>query len=729
MAERDLEVLYREAQAALKAKDYARASELLKQILLENQDYKDVSRLLAQVVDLRRRRWYNHPILWSTVAAAVVLVLGFAVAPRVREIYASQIPASTPDPTGTSAPTDAPNPTETPAPTPTSIPLAWKRVSLGQDFQRDIVRAIAVNPKDPDVIYAGLANAGVYKSIDGGLSWQPSHRGLDSTEIYSLVIDPTNPNRLYAGTNAGTYQTTDGGLLWKKVGPQALQLWMDPDNPSHVIGGWWDTIFETRDAGKTWTDLLNSECPQNPGPFAVDPSDNKRILLSERDGGDCTAGLYESLDGGRTFQFLAFEDAANISALVISSESDGTKTIYAMTGFNRLSISRDNGATWSTTSLNCTSFTIGPENPAIAYCSGWPTGIYRTRDSGKNWDVLNQSLVSIGAIHADQYANKTRLLAGGYGIVQSLDNGASWSELSNGIGTLPTSLAVDPTKTGAFYLGVNGLNNVFLCWLFHSGDGGRTWQELLRAEGSWCGPTIGAESDLYIIDHYWLIRSVDGGNTWRGTPNQPPWTYSNLIAANPFVPGLIYAGTWNEPPYLFYSSNYGGTWQPVSGINSQIWNPRLFFAPGGQRVYAVNGGENLYRSNDSGINWNSCPSPSGPGLSDSGLVIDPRDQERLLLATAGDGVYYSSNGCATWDRANDGLGNLFVNTLALDPNHPDTVYAGTDGGAYVSFDFGQTWHQINDGLLGATVVYSIVVDKDSNVYAATPYGIFKLESK
>jgi hypothetical protein len=75
------------------------------------------------------------------------------------------------------------------------------------------------------------------------------------------------------------------------------------------------------------------------------------------------------------------------------------------------------------------------------------------------------------------------------------------------------------------------------------------------------------------------------------------------------------------------------------------------------------------------------------------------------------------------------LGSLFVNTLARDPKNVNTIYAGTDGGAYVSFNGGQSWGQINDGLLGATVVYSIVVDPQSNVYAATPYGIFKLEKK
>ena len=79
--------------------------------------------------------------------------------------------------------------------------------------------------------------------------------------------------------------------------------------------------------------------------------------------------------------------------------------------------------------------------------------------------------------------------------------------------------------------------------------------------------------------------------------------------------------------------------------------------------------------------------------------------------------------------SNDGLSNLFVNTLAIDPNDANKIYAGTDGGAYISYDSGATWGQVNDGLLGATVVYSIAVDKDGNVYAATPYGVFKLENK
>ena len=90
----------------------------------------------------------------------------------------------------------------------------------------------------------------------------------------------------------------------------------------------------------------------------------------------------------------------------------------------------------------------------------------------------------------------------------------------------------------------------------------------------------------------------------------------------------------------------------------------------------------------------------------------------------------SQDGCKSWKTSNTGLGGLFVNTVAMDLNNPDRVYAGTDGGAYVSFDGGKSWNPINAGLLDPLVVHSIVVDpKDSSVYASTPYGIFKLEAK
>lgn len=234
MAEQsELESLYNAAKSALKARDFDHAAELLKQILREDHEYRDVSRLLAETVKLRRRRWYNHPLVWSAIGLAAVVALGFFVAPRLQGLYAAEEISPTASPTLTILPTITEIPTEAPAPSPTPIPLAWKRVSLGQEFPRDTVTAFAIDPKDKDVLYASTENAGVYKSIDGGLSWRPVLHGLTDIHVESLLVDGQDTQNVYAGTPSGTFKTEDGGENWARIG-EGTHVLIDPENNAHL---------------------------------------------------------------------------------------------------------------------------------------------------------------------------------------------------------------------------------------------------------------------------------------------------------------------------------------------------------------------------------------------------------------------------------------------------------------------------------------------------------------
>ena len=166
----DLDTLYEEAKSAVAARDYERASSILQQIVVADETYKDAARLLSTVVSRQRRRWYSHPALWVGVGTIALIAAGIALAPHLPVLLP---PTSTPPstPTTGATPTRTPRPTRTSSPTPTPIPLRWSRLSMGEFLSRDVVTAVVIDPTDPDIWYVGTENAGIYKTLDGGVSW------------------------------------------------------------------------------------------------------------------------------------------------------------------------------------------------------------------------------------------------------------------------------------------------------------------------------------------------------------------------------------------------------------------------------------------------------------------------------------------------------------------------------------------------------------------------------
>ncbi len=314
----DLESLYREAQSALKGRDYVRAGELLRQILRIDENYKDTSRLLAQMVKLRRRRWYSHPLLWGGLGLAALIAFGVWLAPSVRDFYASQIPTPIATSTNTPRPTNTPGPTATPTITPTPVPLAWKRLSMGQEFQRDRITVIVIDPKDADVVYAGTDNAGIYKSIDGGVSWKPVHNGLGRASIYTLVIDPLDPSNLYAGViQGGVYKTTDGGEHWAVANEGFLRLdgrgivVIDPSHPNQLLYTEGPMIYASSNGAESWTLVKNENtCPDEIAAIALHPRNGATVYATNNHNswGRCPlSGVYRSEDGGYTWTPPKFE--------------------------------------------------------------------------------------------------------------------------------------------------------------------------------------------------------------------------------------------------------------------------------------------------------------------------------------------------------------------------------------------------------------------------------------
>ena len=408
------------------------------------------------------------------------------------------------------------------------------------------------------------------------------------------------------------------------------------------------------------------------------------------------------------------------------TESDG----------ERLFVSSDGGRSWNRSNLNnsCTELALHPEDELVAYCTTSSDDLLlKTSDGGQTWqELIKPKTGAVGEI-IFRTPDYNTLLLGGQGLFISTDEGFSWVEYSDGLGNSRIELAFDPFEPSTIYAeDVSAVSRGLR--LLRSSDGGHSWAQLIEE-----GTHLAFDADqktLYRLGNWHeeggILISPDRGETW--TRVDGPTTSLRGLAAHPVKEGALYVYAHNQPPFLYISSDGGITWQGANGIRDMRYPDLYFDHDQGRIVYAVAvGGGKIDRSDDDGRNWTACAEPDITHYSNSKtrFAVNPQDRDRLYLATWGGGVFISQDGCQSWRSSNEGLGSLYVNTIAIDPTNPDTIYAGTDSGAYISFNGGETWGEVNEGLLGALVIYSIAVDpgEPSNVYAATPYGIFKLEGQ
>jgi photosystem II stability/assembly factor-like uncharacterized protein len=642
---------------------------------------------------------------------------------------------------GSSTPAGIGSPTPSIVSSPTPIPLVWTRLSSGQAFARDTITAIVIDPEDPEVLYVGTENAGIYKSIDGGVSWTPANRGLGRASIDTLAIDTLESRVLYTGTlTAGIYKTTDSGETWQEVN-NGIELpgwdWtsilrIDPEDDQHLYYTNGLDIYESQDGAGSWIEGERHSSGFALTSLVLHPSVERTLYATSYTGDNWeydhkvwstkNRGLTWTLMGLRTDKWIHFgslhidDQEGNFLFVSLWDEDEG----------NSEYVSSDGGYTWDRSILNdsCYAFAFSPEEATVAYCVTYGR-LLKTTDGGQSWhEVTTHEWEEETQTMLFSPHTPGTLFVGGKGLYLSTDEGSSWLARNNGLGAGFQELRVDPTNNSILYVEMaDG-------WLYQSSDAGRSWK-LIEDEGRGLAIDV-TNGTLYRAAGENLIRSQDKGETWVRHGGSPKG-FMEDVEINPVQPDVMYsAGPCGVGERCtFISSDGGNSWQsafiPVRGSENGIVIDRTT----GQRVYVIDW-VSVYRSFDGGETWKFCGEP-GYQIAHYGsrMAVNPQDSDRLFLATRGDGVLMSPNGCRGWQRSNQGLGNLFVNTVAIDPIDPDTIYAGTDGGAYVSFDGGDSWAGINDGLMGGMVVYSIVVDPvdPTNVYAATPLGIFKLEGK
>jgi photosystem II stability/assembly factor-like uncharacterized protein len=360
---------------------------------------------------------------------------------------------------------------------------------------------LAADPQNPGTLYAAAlpqtASAGMFKSTDGGESWNPlSSSGLVATTASSLVVDPATSGTLYARLGGDVSKTVDGGAHWKKVysamptedgrstypaslvavGPAAPNtVYIGIDGNGDGGGG----VFKSDDGGINWTRF---PLPRHGGVrgLAIDSHDSGIIYVWVPLNGP-GSGVFKSSNGAASWSELnSLAPFRGISNLWIDPQNPAT--LYARTNYGPmppLVKTTDGGLSWSVVtptivtfsgedyqapSIVVNSLAIDPQNSNIVYAIT-NQGVFKSMDSAATWSAVDFDLprdsagnVSISSlVIAPQNSNLLYATATNKGVFKTTDGGASWTAVNSGLKTLSVPLLViDPQNTSTAYAGTNG---------------------------------------------------------------------------------------------------------------------------------------------------------------------------------------------------------------------------------------------------------------------------------
>ena len=583
---------------------------------------------------------------------------------------------------------------------------SWTKVGL--DDSRHIPR-IRVHPRNPDLVYAAVLGhlfgpsqqRGVYRSKDGGKSWERVLFANENAGAIDLILDPTNPRIVYASTwrvrrspyslesggeGSALWKSTDGGDTWKNISankglPKAplgiIGVTVSPSNPQNVYaiveaaeGG----VFRSRDGGDTWEKTNESRDLRQRAWYYTriyaDPKDEDTVYV-------VNVRFHKSKDGGKTFSTIAVPHGDNHDLWI--APNDPLRMVEANDG--GANVSYDGGRSWSTQTNQPTAqfYRVSTDN-------SFPYRILGAQQDNSAVRIRHRSIG--GAIGPDD-----------------------WEETAGGESGHIVAKPDDPDVVfGGSYGG-------YLTTYNHRTQEFRDvnpWPDNPMGHGAegaverfqWNFPLLFSPHDpntLYAASQH-LWKSTNGGASWtrisgdltrndksKMGPSGGPITKDNTsveyygtifaVAESALEPGVIWAGS--DDGLLHVSRDGGASWKNVTPKDAPTW-----------------------------IMWNSVdPSPFDKGAMYVAGTTYKSDDFRPYL-------YKTTDYGATWTKITSGIANdHFTRVVRSDKRRKGLLYAGTERGMYVSFDDGASWKSLQLNL--PIVPITDLTLRDDDLIAAT----------
>ncbi len=580
---------------------------------------------------------------------------------------------------------------------------------------------------NPNILYAGTGEAnagggslaydgvGIYKSTDAGNSWL--HLGLEQVgSIGKVSVHPENPDIVYVaamgslfGNNQerGVYKTMDGGISWEQVlyineMTGAIDLAMHPDDPDIIYACMWQRVrrpqyrdyggehcgvYKSVDGGINWTELTNG-LPTSPNSkgrigIAISASNPDVLMLNYADRFGNQEGIFRTEDGGDSWQAKSLNNLNSASFMwwfgKISIDPNDDQTVYYV-GFEP-SKSTNGGDSWFDTfegvHVDQHAYFIHPMDSDLVL-NGNDGGAYISFDGGENYNLMSDiPTIQFYTCEYD-YTDPSKVYGGTQdnGTLRTFFGPQNWSLIYFGDGFVVKVDPDNPTTIYAEYQYGNIAKSTDGGFNFNAADNG-----LSNADRyNWNTPYILSphnSSHLYFGTQR-LYKSVSSANSWQAISDDLSngedngnLVYGTIssISESPIQPGLLMVGT--DDGNVWLSTDDGGSWTKISDSLPLAWVTSVATDPfDDQTIYVSlsgyrygSGDGNIYRSRDLGqswenINYNLITVPVND------LVLDP-DIEGTVYAATDIGVFALEDD--TWDLLAEDMPNVAITDLSLHP--------------------------------------------------------------
>ncbi len=630
--------------------------------------------------------------------------------------------------------------------------------------------AVIVQPGDPDKIFLGTAQGGVWRTKDGGKSWQPLTDNLPSLAVGALAMSPQDPSVLLLGTGeanfsgdsyygAGVFKSTDGGDNWVQIGdlPTRARISRIVFNPNNTKTIYLTTtsaasnqlrdigVFKSTDSGISWKKTLDGIATD----ISIDTSNPDNLLAAIGDpNGTSLNGVYSTNNGGNSWQLISLLPSGNaVGRIEIARSLAAGNEVFvsvanAFTG-TLLNVYKtiNGGESWKIikTPDYCRPqcfynnfIAVHPKDPKLVFLGGVP--LLRSTDGGETYSNISISQDLGPGLHADQHDiafdpndSDTIYIANDGGVSRSRDLGDHWRPLNQGLATLQfQSIASHPTDK-EIAIGGTQDNGTLLYqgkpeWLnIDSGDGGESAIDITS-------PTTFYHFFFQLL----FARSDDGGERFFVKTTGLPVTSSGAALERTlfYVPlvldrsqaSTLYTGAMR----VYRTTNRGETWTAISsdltrgnGAVSAI----AIAASNSQILYVGTSDGNVARTTDGGATWQLITNGL-PNRFVSGFAINEKNPQVAYISFSGFGtghIFKTENGGMTWVNISNNLPDIPINAIVLDPAIGERIYLASDIGVFISSNDGKSWQALNTGLPNVAV-FDLDLNRQTGMLMAATHG-------